>query len=96
MNLLQKIYSKLEKKVNEVLMTRKFNAFIESKLVEREEKKEKHLNIMKSRLETGHFSDAFIYYSFYLDANKDEDLNKYQDVNEFSNWINKYVYFKIN
>jgi hypothetical protein len=32
----------------------------------------------------------------YLDANKDEDLNKYQDVNEFSNWINKYVYFKIN
>ena len=42
MNLLQKIYSKLEKKVNEVLMTRKFNAFIESELVEREEKKEKH------------------------------------------------------
>lgn len=26
---------------------------------------------MKSRLETGHFSDAFIYYSFYLDVNKD-------------------------
>lgn len=71
MNLLQKIYSKLEKKVNEVLMTRKFNAFIESELVEREEQKEKHLDVMKSRLETGHFSDAFIYYSFYLDVNKD-------------------------
>lgn len=80
MNLLQKIYSKLEKKVNEVLMTRKFNAFIESELVEREEKKEKHLNIMKSRLETGHFSDAFIYYSFYLDANKDiEHLKAFKD-----------------
>jgi hypothetical protein len=80
MNLLQKIYSKLEKKVNEVLMTRKFNAFIESELVEREEKKEKHLDIMKSRLETGHFSDAFIYYSFYLDVNNDiERLKAFKD-----------------
>ena len=48
MNLLQKIYSKLEKKVNEVLMTRKFNAFIESELVEREEKKEKHFDHLRS------------------------------------------------
>ena len=80
MNLLQKIYSKLEKKVNEVLMTRKFNAFIESELVEREEKKEKHLDLMKSRLETGHFRDAFIYYSFYLDVNKDiERLKAFKD-----------------
>lgn len=39
MNLLQKIYSKLEKKVNEVLMTRKFNAFIESELVEKKKRK---------------------------------------------------------
>lgn len=61
MNLLQKIYSKLEKKVNEVLMTRKFNAFIESKLVEKEEKKEKWLDLMKSSLETGRFGDAFVY-----------------------------------
>lgn len=80
MNLLQKIYSKLEKKVNEVLMTRKFNAFIESELVEREEKKEKYLNLMKSRLETGHFSDAFIYYSSYLDVIKDaEQLKAFKD-----------------
>lgn len=80
MNLLQKIYSKLEKKVNEVLMTRKFNAFIESELVEREEEKEKHLDLMKSRLETGHFSDAFIYYSFYLVVNKDiERLKAFKD-----------------
>lgn len=80
MNLLQKIYSKLEKKVNEVLMTRKFNAFIESELVEREEQKEKHLDLMKSRLETGHFSDAFNCYSFYLDVNKDiEQLKAFKD-----------------
>ena len=80
MNLLQKIYSKLEKKVNEVLMTRKFNAFIESELVEREEKKEKHLDLMKSRLETGHFHDAFIYYSSYLDVIKDaEQLKAFKD-----------------
>lgn len=80
MNLLQKIYSKLEKKVNEVLMTRKFNAFIESELVEREEKKEKCLNLMKSRLETGHFIDAFIYYSSYLDVIKDaEQLKAFKD-----------------
>lgn len=80
MNLLQKIYSKLEKKVNEVLMTRKFNAFIESELVEREEKKEKYLNLMKSRLKTGHFLDAFIYYSSYLDVIKDaEQLKAFKD-----------------
>ena len=27
----------------------------------------------------------------YLDANKDKDLQKYQDVHEFENWINKYI-----
>ncbi len=27
----------------------------------------------------------------YLNANKDQDLNKYQDVHEFENWINKYI-----
>lgn len=80
MNLLQKIYSKLEKKVNEVLMTRKFNAFIESELVEREEKKEKYLNLMKSRLETGYFSNAFVYYDSYLDTNTDiERLKAFKD-----------------
>ena len=80
MNLLQKIYSKLEKEVNEVLMTRKFNAFIESELVEREEKKEKYLNLMKSRLETGHFPDAFLYYSSYLYVIKDaEQLKAFKD-----------------
>lgn len=80
MNLLQKIYSKLEKKVNEVLMTRKFNAFIESELVEKEEKKEKYLNLMESRLETGHFPEAFIYYSSYLDVIKDaEQLKAFKD-----------------
>ena len=50
MNLLQKIYSKLEKKVNEALMMRKFNAFIESKLVEKEEDKEEQINIIKSKI----------------------------------------------
>ena len=30
----------------------------------------------------------------YLDAEKDEDLNKYQDVDEFSKWIEKYIYTK--
>ena len=28
----------------------------------------------------------------YLDANKDEDLNKYQNSNEFEQWINSYIY----
>lgn len=80
MNLLQKIYSKLEKKVNEVLMTRKFNAFIESELVEKEEKKEKWLDLMKSSLETGHFGDAFVYYDSYLDINTDiERLKAFKD-----------------
>ena len=30
----------------------------------------------------------------YLDANSDSDLAKYQDVLEFSKWLDKYVYFK--
>ena len=80
MNLLQKIYSKLEKKVNEVLMTRKFNAFIESELVEKEEKKEKWLALMKSSLETGCFSDAFICYDSYLNTNTNiERLKAFKD-----------------
>lgn len=29
----------------------------------------------------------------YLDANKDEDLNKYQDEKEFEKWLNNYIYF---
>ena len=49
-------------------------------MLKREEKKEKHLDLMKSRLGTGHFSDAFIYYSFYLDVNKDiERLKAFKD-----------------
>ena len=28
----------------------------------------------------------------YLDANKDSDLQKYQDTKEFEKWINKYIY----
>lgn len=28
----------------------------------------------------------------YLDANSDDDLDKYQDVNEFEKWISKYIY----
>ena len=31
----------------------------------------------------------------YLDSEKDEDLVRYQDVEEFGKWINKYVYCKI-
>ena len=27
----------------------------------------------------------------YLNANKDQDLQKYQDVHEFEKWINKYI-----
>lgn len=30
----------------------------------------------------------------YLDANSDEDLSKYQDVDDFSNWIKKYINIK--
>ena len=30
----------------------------------------------------------------YLDANSDDDLDKYQDVNEFEKWISKYIYLK--
>jgi ABC-type glycerol-3-phosphate transport system substrate-binding protein len=30
----------------------------------------------------------------YLDANKDEDLNKYQDVKEFKKWLSKYINLK--
>ena len=29
----------------------------------------------------------------YLDANDDKDLKKYQDIKEFENWMDKYVYF---
>ena len=29
----------------------------------------------------------------YLDANSDDDLEKYQDVNKFEDWISKYIYF---
>ncbi len=28
----------------------------------------------------------------YLDANSDDDLDKYQDVNKFEEWIGKYIY----
>ena len=27
----------------------------------------------------------------YLDANSDDDLEKYQDVKEFTNWVSKYI-----
>ena len=27
----------------------------------------------------------------YLDANKDDDLEKYQDVNKFKDWVNNYI-----
>ena len=30
----------------------------------------------------------------YLDAESDDDLDKYQDVNEFGSWINKYINVK--
>ena len=30
----------------------------------------------------------------YLDANSDDDLDKYQDVDEFEKWIGEYIYFK--
>lgn len=30
----------------------------------------------------------------YLDANKDEDLNKYQDVEDFDKWITSYINIK--
>lgn len=29
----------------------------------------------------------------YLHADKDEDLEKYQDVNKYKNWLNNYIYF---
>lgn len=29
----------------------------------------------------------------YLDAERDDDLNKYQDVNEYREWLNNYIYF---
>ena len=28
----------------------------------------------------------------YLDADKDEDVNKYQDIEEFTNWVKEYIY----
>lgn len=80
MNLLQKIYSKLEKKVNEVLMTRKFNAFIESKLVEKEEDKEEQMNIIKSKLETGNFDDACRHFIWYLEFDREiEHIKAFKD-----------------
>ena len=30
----------------------------------------------------------------YLDAEKDDDLSKYQDVDAFTNWITSYIYLK--
>lgn len=29
----------------------------------------------------------------YLDAKSNDDLNKYQDTNEFEKWLNNYIYF---
>ena len=29
----------------------------------------------------------------YLDAEKDEDLNRYQDAEEFEKWLNEYIFF---
>ena len=29
----------------------------------------------------------------YLDANKDDDINKYQDVYEFEEWLGEFIYF---
>ena len=29
----------------------------------------------------------------FLDANSDDDLNKYQDVEEFEKWLDNYIYF---
>ena len=29
----------------------------------------------------------------YLDANKDDDINKYQDTYEFEKWLDKFIYF---
>jgi hypothetical protein len=29
----------------------------------------------------------------YLDANSDDDLDKYQDVDSFEQWLNNYIYF---
>lgn len=76
MNLLQKIYSKLEKKVNEALMMRKFNAFIESKLVEKEENKEEQINIIKSKLETGDFDNACRRFIWYLEFDREIEYIK--------------------
>lgn len=30
----------------------------------------------------------------YLDANKDEDLNKYQDSDEFESWLSEHIYLE--
>ena len=30
----------------------------------------------------------------YWDADKDEDVDKYQDINAFTNWVNQYVYLE--
>lgn len=30
----------------------------------------------------------------YLDANKDEDIEKYQDVDKFKDWISNYIYLE--
>ena len=32
----------------------------------------------------------------YLDAEKDEDLDKYQNAKEFESWLNEYIYFNKN
>ena len=29
----------------------------------------------------------------YLNANSDDDLEKYQDTNKFEEWLNNYIYF---
>lgn len=80
MNLLQKIYSKLEKKVNEALMIRKFNSYIEWKLVKEEEEKEKYLNIIKSKLEVGDFDEAQYYFGMYLSSKSEiEQIEAFKD-----------------
>ncbi len=30
----------------------------------------------------------------YLNAESDDDINKYQDISEFESWVNKYIYYE--
>lgn len=82
MNLLQKIYNSLEKKVNEALMKRKLNAFVETETIDNEERKEKTLALIRANIGDRDFYCAYHNYKAIKKYDRDNELLK-----EFKNFL---------